>query len=75
MQTITTKPNQTIPDIILKTAGTMEAGMQLMAANNKSISDIPLSGDSFIVPGELNTDNAVVQYFTQNRILIGTLNQ
>ena len=72
MNTTTTKPNQSMPDLILMLAGTLEAGMQIMAANNKSISELPITGSTLSLPDSVVTDTENLLYLQQNNIVIGT---
>ncbi len=66
------KPNQSMLDIIITSCGTLEGGMQLMTTNNTGITDVPVVGQSFIIPGDANTDAATLLYLQQNNTVIGT---
>lgn len=74
--TIEVQPNQSILDVILQGCGTLEAGMEMMKINGRSISDLPAVGDTLLTDGggltELR-DKAILQYFAENGIVIGTL--
>ena len=72
MNTITTKPNETVSDLILMAYGTMECGMQFLQANNTSITATLAVGDSYNLPDGLVGDNDVLQYLQQNEVVIGT---
>jgi hypothetical protein len=77
MNTIKVMPNQSMADVILQGCGTMEGSMQMMLANNMSISDYPDVGSVLKVGNDSNTANTsaeVLQYLGQNGIIIGTLN-
>lgn len=71
MQTATAKPNQSTLDIVLMHCGTMEAAMEVMAANTQSITAAIAVGDEYKIPAT-TTDNTTLSYLKQNRIVIGT---
>lgn len=74
-QTITVAPNQSTADVIIQAMGSMEAGMQFCRENGISISDVPAVGTTFAVADVSDlTDGGVLKYFSDNGIVIGTLN-
>jgi hypothetical protein len=69
-------PNQSMADVILQSCGSLEAGMKVMADNDKSISDYPNVGDVITIDSagiSAYADTGVLQYLRQNDIVIGTL--
>ncbi len=49
-KTIRTQPNQSLLDMILTEYGTLEAGMQVAAANNIDLSNLPMPGSLCDMP-------------------------
>ncbi len=73
MKTITIQPNQTTIDAVLMACGTMEAAMQVMAANDQSITEAVDAGLELVYdPATTTTDSRAVQYLQQNSVVIGT---
>ncbi len=70
MTTIKRQPNQTNLDMVIAAAGTIEAAMQLMFANNQSLTEF--EDDTLNVPADLNTDANTLTYLRNNRIQPGT---
>jgi hypothetical protein len=75
MSTIKVMPNQSMQDLINQGCGSMEAGMQFCADNGIAISDYPDVGTIYNVSSQALTDGdlGVLQYLTQNGIVLGTL--
>ena len=71
MATYTVRPNQTFADVVINTAGTMEAAMKIAAANDIAITDILYVGQVIIIP-ETVTDTEVLKYLTANDIVVAT---
>ncbi|MCF8448958.1 MAG: hypothetical protein K9G49_03710 [Taibaiella sp.] len=75
MKTVRTQPNQSLLDIILTEYGSLEAGMQVAAANNIDISSIPMTGSVHNLPivqsGSIDFEGT--GYLRQNSVVIGTL--
>jgi hypothetical protein len=70
MNTIKRQPNQTNLDMVISASGTMKAAMQLMFANNQSLTEF--EDDTLNVPGGLHTDANTLTYLRNNRIQPGT---
>lgn len=70
MTTIKRQPNQTNLDMVIAASGTVEAAMQLMFANNQSLTEF--EDDSLDIPSGLHTDANTVTYLRNNRIQPGT---
>lgn len=70
MNTIKRQPNQTNLDMVISASGTMEAAMQLMFANNQSLTEF--EDDTLNVPTSLQTDANTLAYLRNNRIQPGT---
>ena len=70
------RQNQSICDVIIQVAGSLEAGMQFCKDNDTSITSVPDVGHVFSVSDEVLTlqDSSVLKQFRQNEIIIGTLN-
>ena len=65
-----------MPDIIIQSLGSMEAGMQFCRDNALSITDTPVAGNTYLV-SELAAaagDLSALQYLDQHDVVIGTLN-
>jgi hypothetical protein len=84
MATITVQPNQSMLDVIIQAMGTLEGGMCFCALNNVAISDTPAVGTVYTIPdGSQSTlvafdssvmiDNGVLQFLSQNEIVLGNL--
>lgn len=75
MKTVRTQPNQSLLDIILTEYGSLEAGMQVAAANDTDISSIPMTGSVHNLPvvqsGSIDFEGT--GYLRQNSVVIGTL--
>ena len=76
--TITCGPNMSMSDLVIQSAGTMEASGQWCLDNNVAISDIPNVGTIYVVSDAAlaiagSAGAAVVTYLQQNGIVIGTL--
>ncbi|WP_105038999.1 hypothetical protein [Flavipsychrobacter stenotrophus] len=72
MQTAIVKPNQSSLDVVLMHAGTMEAAMEVMAANERSITAPLITGVQYLVPDTNTSDAVTLNYLQQNKIVIGT---
>lgn len=73
MPTITLKPNQTLADAAIMASGTMEAAMQIMLANNQSLTDLLATGTQLdYSTAGLTTDAGSLSYLQQNSTVIGT---
>ncbi len=71
-QKITVKPNQSVLDIVLQACGSLEGAMQIMAQNERSISQNPEIGSQYEIPAEVTTDKNTLNYIRQNGVRIGT---
>ena len=71
-KTIKVKPNQTALDVALMACGTLEGAMQIMAANNVSITAVPQADTVYAVPDDVTTDVAAMDYLVRNEVEIGT---
>jgi len=76
MTTYNSLPNQTIPDIVLMTCGSMEAANQFMVDNNVGITDVPAVNTVFVVSDAAISagDPGMVQVLQKQGIVIATLN-
>lgn len=72
MKTAIIQQNQTVLDMIVMACGTLEGAMQVMAANNTSLSDTTYTGTVYAVPDTVSVDKQVLDYLQQNDIHIGT---
>lgn len=72
MKKIALKPNQSCLDMVLMACGTMEAAMQVMAANTTSITHPTAVGDEYTIPDGVLTDTTTLSYLQQNKVVIGT---
>lgn len=70
MNTIKRQPNQTNLDMVISASGTMEAAMQLMFANNQSLTEF--EDDTLNVPSNLPIDANTLAYLRNNTIQPGT---
>lgn len=68
-------PNQSLLDMILTEYGSLEAGMEVAAANNTDISHIPVPGDIKIMPVVATgfADNNNIAYLRSSGTTLGTL--
>ena len=66
-------PNQSMADIAIMGAGTLESIFQLAIANGMSISDVPVPGSTYTIPIDVQRDTNAIQYLSQNSITVGTL--
>jgi hypothetical protein len=85
MVTITVTPNQSMADVILQAMGSLEGGMVFCSLNHVAISDTPVAGTVYLIPGvsqapalvafdsDIMVDSGVLQYLGRNGILIGNL--
>lgn len=74
--TIKVLPNQSLIDVVIQACGTLEAGMQMMAANDRSISDFPAVGETLHTinqDADEKVDKTTLSYLAENGIVIGTL--
>ncbi len=72
---MTAQQNQTFLDMAIMASGTIESLFTIVQANGKSITDAPIAGDDYLIPGDIVTDNDTLQYLMQNSITIGTKGQ
>ena len=72
MPTYSTNTNETALDVTIMASGTLENAMLLMGANNTSISALPVSGFTFIIPDTILPDADTLLYLQQNGIVLGT---
>src|SRR4051812_48242098 len=76
-KTIVVRPNQSMLDVIIQVAGSIEAGIGFCTLNNVSISDTPAVGTVYEIPESPDvqslSDQGVLKYLGQNGIIIGTL--
>ncbi|NDD53196.1 hypothetical protein EBZ39_04835 [bacterium] len=68
------KYGQNLIDVVLTNAGTMEAVMDVAAANGIAISDVPEVGAAVNIGATIVTEPAVVKDLRVNGITIATLN-
>lgn len=75
MPDLISKPNQSMPDLVLQGCGSMDAAIQFCADNNVSLTDYPVTGNSYQVSGQASLLGAgsVLSYLDLNGITIGTL--
>jgi hypothetical protein len=64
--------NQTLLDFTLNCSGSIENIWAIAQANNISISSMPGTGSSPIVPANIISSINTLHYFSQNNICIGT---
>ncbi len=72
MQTAIVKPNQSSLDVVLMHTGTMEAAMEVMATNERSITASLTTGGQYLIPDSSASDTVTLNYLQQNKIVIGT---
>jgi hypothetical protein len=65
MQTAIVKPNQSSLDLVLMHTGTMEAAMEVMAANERSITAPLITGVQYLVPDTKTSDTVTLNYLHQ----------
>jgi len=68
-------PNQTIPDIVLMTTGSIEAANQFMLDNNVGITDVPAVNTMFVVSDAAIAagDAGMVMILQKQGVVIATL--
>jgi len=64
--------NQSILDIALQTAGTVEAVFELMQANNLGLENSIPAGTEIQIPNYTQTETQVLKYFQTQKIEIAT---
>lgn len=64
--------NQTLADIAIIAAGSLEALFLIAAANGTSITYDPVPGIVYAIPATLPADDYTLQYLQQNGIQPGT---
>lgn len=64
--------NQTLFDVALNATGSIENIMTIALANNISICDMPIVGNSPILPANISNNKNTLHYLQQNNITIAT---
>ncbi len=72
MKTAVVQPNQSPLDAVLMACGTLEGAMQVIAANEASLTASLTAGTEYAIPAGPVTDKFSLQYLRQNKIIIGT---
>lgn len=72
--TIIAQPNMSMANLILAACGTMEGTIAFCEANDVSLSDATVAGQSYVVPDGITTDAAVLRYWKDNNIVPGNAN-
>lgn len=70
--TVTVQHNQTLLDVVVQHCGTLEATMQVMLANNRSLTDLPQPGEQLNIPDGTITNPPNISYYEGNNITIAT---
>lgn len=73
MAKIKAQAGQSFFDLAIMSCGTAEAAMDFAAVNGVSVSDFPVPGVEYLVPGETATDPVVLKYWTRTGIVVGSL--
>ena len=73
MRTVISKANQSSLDVVIMACGTMEGAMQIMAANEQSISNNPWVYTEYAIPEDVTADAKTTDYLAQNKITVGNL--
>jgi len=73
MKTTVAKANQSSLDLVIMACGTMEGAMQIMAANQQSLSNNPWVYTEYVIPDDIITDTSTLDYLAQNKITAGNL--
>lgn len=68
-----TSNRQSMADLAINAAGTLEALWQIAAANNASVSDQAQMGTDYLLPDGMTTDPTSLNYYAANGVVAATI--